>query len=280
MGKRITTTSFRKMKQSKEKITVLTAYDYPTAKIVDQSGMDAILVGDSLGMVVLGYKDTTQVTMEDIVHHTKAVSRGTERALVISDMPFLSYHMGIEKSVYHAGRLIQEGQAHAVKLEGGKEIIPDVKAIIKAGIPVMGHIGLTPQSVHKLGGYYIQGKTKEQAMQLIEDAKALEAAGVFSIVLELVPKELAEIISSQIAIPTIGIGAGVGCDGQVLVVHDMLGLYQGNTPKFVKKYGDLALSMQQAISAYISEVKQGTFPREEHSFHTEQADLKSLYGGE
>lgn len=280
MAKRVTTATFRKMKQENQKIAVLTAYDYPTGSILDKSGVDGILVGDSLGMVVLGYEDTTHVTMEDMIHHTKAVSRGVNRALVIADMPFLSYHMGKEKSVYNAGRLIQEGLAQAVKLEGGQEVIEDVKAIIKAGIPVMGHIGLTPQSVHNFGGYFVQGKTDEQAKKLIDDAKALEEAGVFSIVLELVPAELAEIISAHVSIPTIGIGAGVGCDGQVLVTHDMLGLYQGTIPKFVKRYTEIGNDIEKATKQYIREVKEGVFPREEHSFHINEDSLKKLYGGE
>lgn len=280
MNKRVTTATFRKMKKNKQRISMLTAYDYPTAKIMDETGIDGILVGDSVGNVILGYQDTTQVTMEDMLHHTKAVSRGVNRALVVADMPFLSYHMGSEKSVYNAGRLIQEGLAQAVKLEGGREIIEDIKAIIKAGIPVMGHLGLTPQSVHNLGGYFIQGKTDEQAKKLIEDAKILEDAGVFSLVLELVPAELAKVVSSEISIPTIGIGAGVGCDGQILVTHDMLGIYQGNVPKFVKQYGELGANMKQSISQYIDEVKQGLFPREEHSFHVDTGSMKRMYGGE
>ncbi|OEF99874.1 3-methyl-2-oxobutanoate hydroxymethyltransferase [Vulcanibacillus modesticaldus] len=279
MIKRVTTATFRKMKQDKQKITMLTAYDYPTAKIIDANQVDGILVGDSLGMVVLGYEDTTKVTMEDMIHHTKAVSRGTERALVVADMPFLSYHMGTTKSVYNAGRLIQEGNAQAVKLEGGREVLEDIKAIIKAGIPVMGHIGLTPQSIHNIGGYKVQGKTVEQAKRLVDDAKALEEAGVFAIVLELVPAELAEIITSQLSIPTIGIGAGVGCDGQILVSHDMLGLYQGKTAKFVKRYSEIGEQMEKAVSKYVQEVKQGTFPREEHSYHADSETIKGLYGG-
>lgn len=279
MSKRITTATFRKMKQDKQKIAMLTAYDYPTAKIIDSSGIDAILVGDSLGMVVLGYNTTTQVTMEDMLHHTKAVSRGVERALVIADMPFLSYHLGFKESVYNAGRLIQEGLAQAVKLEGGEEVIETIKAIIKAGIPVMGHLGFTPQSIHSMGGYFVQGKTEEQANKLIDDAKALEKAGVFTIVLEMVPAELATKISSMLSIPTIGIGAGVGCDGQILVNHDMLGLYQGKTPKFAKKYCEIGTEINLGVTKYISEVKQGLFPREEHSFHVQNEPITKLYGG-
>lgn len=279
MSKRVTTATFKKMKQENQKITMLTAYDYPTGNILDRSGVDGILIGDSLGMVVLGYDDTTRVTMEDMIHHTKAVSRGVSRALVIADMPFLSYHMGKEKSVYNAGRLIQEGLAQAVKLEGGQEVVEDIKAIIKAGIPVMGHIGLTPQSVHNFGGYFVQGKTEEQAKKLIDDAKALEEAGVFAIVLELVPAELANIISSEVSVPTIGIGAGAGCDGQVLVTHDMLGLYQGIVPKFVKRYTEIGKYMEEAAEKYIQEVRKGVFPNEEHSFHINEDSLKRLYGG-
>jgi len=279
MGKKVTTATFRKMKQNKQKITMLTAYDYPTAKTLDQSGIDGILVGDSLGMVVLGYEDTTRVTMADMLHHVKAVSRGVERALVVADMPFLSYHLGTTQSVANAGKLIQEGQAQAVKLEGGREILDDVKAIIRAGIPVMGHLGLTPQSVHQLGGYMLQGKTEEQAKIMMEDALALEEAGVFALVLEYVPAELAAMISSKLSIPTIGIGAGVGCDGQILVTHDLLGLYQGTTPKFVKRYAEIGESMKEAFTQYIQEVKQGVFPREEHSFHVETEKVKRIYGG-
>lgn len=276
MKKRVTTSTFRKFKQNNEKISMLTAYDYSTAKILDNCGINGILVGDSLGMVILGYEDTTQVTMEDMIHHIKAVSRGAKHALIVGDMPFLSYHLGIEQSVKNAGRIIQEGHAQSVKLEGGQEVVDDVKAIIKAGIPVMGHIGLTPQSIHNLGGYFIQGKTTKQAEKLIEDAKALEDAGVFSIVLECVPSELAELISSKISIPTIGIGAGKGCDGQILVTNDMIGLYQDRTPSFVKRYGEIGEAMEKSISEYISEVKDNTFPEENHSFHIDSSIINNL----
>lgn len=279
MAKRITTATIRKMKEENQKITMLTAYDYPTAKLLDEAQVDSILVGDSLGMVVLGYEDTTQVTMEDMLHHVKAVTRGVKNALVVADMPFLSYHLGVEKAVYNAGRFIQEAKAQAVKLEGGREVVEEIKAIIKAGIPVMGHIGLTPQSIHNLGGYYVQGKTDEQAKKLIEDAKILEDAGVFAIVLELVPAEIASIISKQISIPTIGIGAGVGCDGQVLVTHDMIGLFQGNIAKFVKQYCEVGKSIKEAVINYNKDVKAGIFPSEEHSFHFQSDSIKKLYGG-
>lgn len=277
--KKVTTSIFRKMKQAQEKITMLTAYDYPTAKVLDRSGVDSILVGDSLGMVVLGYEDTTQVTMEDMIHHIKAVTRGAKRAMVIGDMPFLSYHCGVAQAVLNAGRIIQEGQAQAVKLEGGCEIIEEIKGITRAGIPVVGHIGLTPQSIHKFGGYFIQGKTAEQARKLIDDALALEAAGIFALVLECVPAELAEIISSKLSIPTIGIGAGKGCDGQVLVIHDLVGFYQEKSPSFAKRYGELGAYMEQWASKYNQEVKSGAFPAEEHSFHMNSDEIGKIYGG-
>lgn len=279
MSKKVTTSTFRKMKREKEKIAMITAYDYPTAKIYDECGIDAILVGDSLGMVILGYEDTTKVTMEDMIHHSKAVARGAKNALVVTDMPFLSYHTGVYDAVRNAGRIIQEGNATAVKLEGGREVTDEVRAIIKAGIPVMGHIGLTPQSINNFGGFYIQGKTLEKAKKLIDDAKALEDAGVFSIVLECVPAELAEMITSQVSVPTIGIGAGKGCDGQVLVSYDLLGMYQGKVPSFVKQYEDISSKMSVAVSRYIEEVKNSVFPSEEQSFHLDESVLKKLRGG-
>lgn len=277
--KKVTTTTVRQMKRNREKITMLTAYDYPTAKILDEAGIELLLVGDSLGMVVLGYEDTTKVTMEEMLHHTKAVTRGAKRALVVADLPFLSYHIGIEKAVTNAGRLIQEGEAKAVKLEGGKKVIPQVEAITNAGIPVMGHIGLTPQSVHQMGGYYIQGKSVEGAKQLLDEALALEKAGVFAIVLECVPTEVATYISEHLTIPTIGIGAGDGCDGQVLVSHDLLGLYPRKVAKFVKQYVSLGEEISTAAQAYKDEVKEGSFPSEEHSFPLQQEEAIKLYGG-
>jgi len=279
MSRKVTTSTFRKMKREKEKITMITAYDYPTAKIYDECGVDSILVGDSLGMVILGYEDTTRVTMDDMIHHSKAVARGAKNALVVTDMPFLSYHTGVYDAVRNAGRIIQEGNATAVKLEGGREVTDEIRAIIKAGIPVMGHIGLTPQSINNLGGFYIQGKTLEKAQKLIDDAKALEDAGVFSIVLECVPAELAEIITSQLSVPTIGIGAGKGCDGQVLVSHDLLGMYQGKVPSFVKQYEDIGSKMSAAVSRYIEEVKNSVFPSDEQSFHLDASILEKLRGG-
>lgn len=277
MSSRITTAVFRKMKETREKISMLTAYDYPTARILDRSAIDAILVGDSLGMVVLGYSDTTRVTMEDMLHHIKAVSRGAERVMVIGDLPFLSYHQGLAESVRNAGRLIQEGGAQAVKLEGGREVIPEIQAIIRAGIPVMGHLGLTPQSIHKIGGYFIQGKNKEQALKLVEDAKALEDAGVFAVVLECVPAELAARISHAVTIPTIGIGAGGGCDGQILVTHDLLGIYQGKTAKYVKQYAQLGNLMEEAILRYVQDVKGGIFPQDGQSFHMDKDQLDGIH---
>jgi 3-methyl-2-oxobutanoate hydroxymethyltransferase len=276
---KVTVSAFGKMKKNAEKITILTAYDFTMAKILDAS-VDAILVGDSLGMVMLGYPDTTQVTMDDMLHHTKAVSRGLDHAMLIADMPFLSYQLDTIQSVKNAGRLIQEGHAQAVKLEGGQEIIPEIEAIVKANIPVMGHLGLTPQSIHKLGGYFIQGKSKEQAEKLIEDAQALEASGVFAIVLECVPAELATIITQKITVPTISIGAGAGCDGQVLVTHDLLGMYQGKVGKFVKQYGQVGDLMKMSVSQFIQDVKNGVFPEEQHSFHMESDTLDYLYGAE
>ncbi len=276
MGNKVTVSTFQKMKDNKEKITMLTAYDYTNAKLLDEAGIDAILVGDSLGMVMLGYPDTTRVTMEDMLHHTKAVARGVKHAMVISDLPFLSYHTGIYDAVKNAGVLIQQGYAQAVKLEGGSEVVDEVKAIIKAGIPVMGHLGLTPQSVHKFGGYGVQGKTASQAKKLIEDAQLLQDAGVFAIVLECVPYKLAEIISENLSIPTIGIGAGGGCDGQVLVSMDMLGMYKDMTPKFVKEYALIGQKIKAGVASYIQEVKNGVFPTTEHSFTIDEDVLKQV----
>ncbi|NLB17737.1 MAG: 3-methyl-2-oxobutanoate hydroxymethyltransferase [Syntrophomonadaceae bacterium] len=274
---RITTAVFKAKKLKGEKITMLTAYDYPTAKIVDEAGIDAILVGDSLGNVVLGYENTLAVTMDDMVHHTKAVTRGAKNAMIVSDMPFLSYHVSREESVRNAGRLIQEAGAQAVKLEGGQERIDTIKAILDAEIPVMAHIGLTPQSVHQFGGYKVQGRDLETAKKLIEDAIALDKAGVFSITLEGVPAALAKKITEMVSVPTIGIGASKDCDGQVLVVHDMLGLYQGHVAKFVKKFGNLHPLMLEAVKAYIDEVKVGTFPAPEHCYSIDDSIIEKLY---
>ena len=247
------------------------------ATLVDASDIDAILVGDSLGNVVLGYESTVPVTMDDIIHHLRAVTRGTKRAMVVGDMPFLSYHISREESVRNAGRIMQEGLAQAVKLEGGSEVAETVRAITNAGIPVMGHLGLTPQSVHQLGGYKVQGKGGDAARKLLEDAKSLEEAGAFAIVLECIPQQLAKLITESISIPTIGIGAGADCDGQVLVIQDLLGMYADFTPKFVKKYANLKEQIVQACQDYREEVKARSFPGPEHTFKMAEEELKKLY---
>lgn len=274
---KFTVTSFLQAKAAGEKISMLTAYDYSTAKLMDESGIDSILVGDSLGMVMLGYENTLQVTMADMLHHTKAVSRGVKNALVIADMPFMSYHVSVEESVRNAGRFIQEAGAAAVKLEGCQGVLPQIKAILAAQIPVVGHLGLTPQSVHVMGGFKVQGKSESQAKQLIEDALTLEAAGVFAIVLECVPAPLAKLISEKLHIPTIGIGAGPDCDGQVLVYQDMVGMYDALKPKFVKQFGEVGAAIKQAVEAYDTEVKSGQFPEEKHTFKMEDGLLEKLY---
>ncbi|MFB3925738.1 MAG: 3-methyl-2-oxobutanoate hydroxymethyltransferase [Syntrophales bacterium] len=263
---KITVSVVRAMKEKGEKIAMLTAYDYPTAAAADEAGLDLILVGDSLGMVVLGYESTLPVTMDDMIHHTKAVSRAVKRAMVIGDMPFMSYQASVDDAVSNAGRFLQEAGAHGVKLEGGREVAEVTRRICAAGIPVMAHLGLTPQSVHQLGGYKVQAKESAAAQKLLEDAKILEEAGAFSIVLECIPADLAEKVSKSLSIPTIGIGAGVHCDGQVLVIHDMLGMFERFTPKFVKKYAQLNVHIKKAVEQYIEEVKAGVFPGKEHSF--------------
>ncbi len=263
--KKVTTLAFRQKKERGEIISMLTAYDYPTALAMDQAGVDSILVGDSLGMVVLGYANTLPVTMEEMLHHSRAVSRGAQHALLIGDMPFMSYQASVEDAVRNAGRFLQQGGMDAVKLEGGRERADAVRAIVGAGIPVMGHLGLTPQSVHQLGGFRPQGKNASAAKRLLEDALILEEAGAFSLVLESVPARLAEYISQKISIPTIGIGAGAGCDGQVLVTHDLLGLFDRFTPKFVKKYADFHGEMKRAFAEYLEEVQTRQFPGVEHS---------------
>jgi 3-methyl-2-oxobutanoate hydroxymethyltransferase len=263
---RKTIVDIKKMKEMGEKITMLTAYDYATSSILDECGIDIILVGDSLGMVVLGYDTTLPVTMEDMLHHTKAVSRAALNSLIVADMPFLSYQVSTSVAVANAGRFLQEAGAQAVKLEGGRESAETISKITSSGIPVMGHVGLTPQSINQLGGNKVQGKKEDAAFRIIEDAKILEDAGAFSIVLELVPEKLAEEITKSIKIPTIGIGGGIHCDGQVLVINDMLGLFDKFTPKHVKKYANLSLEIKKAVKVYISEVKSGSFPDSEHSF--------------
>jgi 3-methyl-2-oxobutanoate hydroxymethyltransferase len=274
----VTTADLRKMKREKQPIAMITAYDYPSAKLVDAAGVDMILVGDSLGMVVLGYDSTIPVTMADMIHHTKAVVRGTKRAFVVADMPFLSYHGTVEESLKNAGRLMQEGMAKAVKLEGGREIVPVVRRLTQAGIPVMGHIGLTPQSVHQLGGFKVQGRDLKAAQRLIDEAKALEEAEAFAIVLECVPEEVAAKITESVGIPTIGIGAGSKCDGQVLVFHDVLSYASSLKPKFVKSYAQVGEQIHQAVSAYVAEVKEGSFPAREHTFNAFEETVKQLYG--
>jgi len=268
--KKVTTLTFRQKKERGEPITMLTAYDYPTALAMDRSGIDSILVGDSLGMVVLGYENTLPVTMEEMLHHARAVARGAKSALVIGDMPFMSYQVSVEEAVRNAGRFIQQAGMDAVKLEGGRERAEAVRAITGAGIPVMGHLGLTPQSVHQLGGFRAQGKTALAALRLVEDAMILEQAGCFSLVLEAIPGRLAELISQRLSIPTLGIGAGLGCDGQVLVTHDLLGLFDRFTPKFVKKYAEFHNEMQRAFAEYIEDVETKRFPTPEHTI--EMAD--------
>ncbi len=274
---KITTTTFHDKKVSGDKITVLTAYDYSMARLLDEAGIDCILVGDSLGMTMLGYEDTLSVTMDDMIHHTKAVRRGTKNAMVVADMPFLSYHISDEEAVRNAGRFIKEAGANAVKLEGGFAVQSKIEAIVAAQIPVMGHIGLTPQSVNMFGGFKVQGKTETQARKLIEEAKLLEAIGCYSIVLECVPEKLARLITEQLSIPTIGIGAGAGCDGQVLVIQDMLGMYTDFTPKFVKQYANLKESIENAVSHYCEDVISGQFPEEKHTFKMDEAVIEKLY---
>ncbi len=269
---RITTTHLSKMKQKAEKIVMVTAYDYPTARLVDEAGVDVVLVGDSLGNVVLGYESTLPVTIEDMLHHTKAVVRGVQHALVVTDLPFLTYQTGPEDAIRNAGRLLQEGGATAVKLEGGIEVCAQVHTLVSAGIPVMGHLGLTPQSINVFGGYKLQGRTQQAAEKLVADAQALERAGVFAIVLECIPEELAARITETISIPTIGIGAGVHCDGQVLVLHDLVGISgKIHPPRFVKQYAQVGAVIRQAVEQYAREVREEKFPAAEHSFESSEA---------
>ena len=254
------------MKETGEKIAMLTAYDFGIASIMDEADIDIILVGDSLGMVMLGYDSTLPVTMEDMLHHTKAVARGVHKALIVADMPFMSYQISPQVALANAGRFLQEADAQAVKLEGGQEQAESVHKITTAGIPVMAHLGLTPQSIHQMGGYKVQGKKEDAAKKMMPDAKILEEAGAFALVLECVPEKLAEEITRAFSIPTIGIGAGVHCDGQVLVINDILGMYERMTPKFVKKYATLSVEIKKAVKTYVSEVKDSSFPDSEHSF--------------
>lgn len=274
---RNTVSTFQELKNKGEKITMLTAYDYSMAKLIDSSGINGILVGDSLGMVCLGYENTLSVTMEDMLHHTNAVVRGASNALVVGDMPFMSYQASTYDAVYNAGRFIKEAGAQAVKLEGGAAVEKEVKAIVKAQIPVMGHIGLTPQSVNMFGGFKVQGKNEKIAKKLIEDAKILEDAGAFSIVLECIPEKLSKIISESISIPTIGIGAGKYCDGQILVYQDMLSMFSDFTPKFVKSFGNIGEAIKDGVSQYIKEVKEAEFPEEKHTFKIDDDVINKLY---
>lgn len=272
-----TVVTFQQMKEKGEKISMLTAYDYSTAKLEDESGVTSILVGDSLGNVILGYEDTISVTMEDMIHHGAAVARGAKNALVIIDMPFMSYQTSVYDAVVNAGRLMKEGRAGAVKLEGGREVCPQIKAIVDAGIPVCAHLGLTPQSINAFGGFKVQGKTEAAAKKLLEDALEVEKAGAFAVVLEGIPKKLADLVTERLTIPTIGIGAGNGCDGQVLVYQDMLGMFSDFTPKFVKRYAETGEIMKKAFRQYIEEIQSGVFPSEEHEYQVADDVIEKLY---
>lgn len=269
----------KKMKQDKIPLTMITAYDYPSASLAEEAGIDMILVGDSLGNVVLGYETTIPVTVEDMVYHTRAVARGAQHTFIVTDLPFMTYHGSIDETLREVRRVMQEGRAHAVKLEGGAEIAHTVQTVVQAGVPVLGHIGLTPQSVNQIGGYRIQGKDEQDARRLLEDAKALEQAGAFGIVLELVTEEVAAAISKELTIPTIGIGAGRGCDGQVLVFHDVLKYTpEYREKKFVKTYADIGEQIRSGISEYVNEVKTRAFPAEQHVFAADEKVLDGLYG--
>lgn len=273
----ITVHSLKEKKYLGEKLTMVTVYDYPSAKMVEEAGIEMILVGDSLGMALLGYDNTLPVTMDEMIYHTKAVTRGVSHTFVIADMPFLSYHLSVEESVANAGRFLKEAGAHAVKLEGGKERLEVITAIISAGIPVLGHLGLMPQSVHQMGGFKVQGKSREQAQQILLEAKLLEKAGVFGLILECIPAPLAKVITQEVSVPTIGIGAGPHCDGQVLVWHDLLGITQQIKPRFVKQYADLHGQIHQALVNYKKEVESGDFPQKEHSFTMSEEDIPGFY---
>lgn len=272
-----TVLTFQQAKENGEKLTMLTAYDYSTAKLIDEAGVNSILVGDSLGNVILGYEDTISVTMEDMIHHGAAVARGAKNALVAIDMPFMSYQTSVYDALVNAGRLMKEGRGDAVKLEGGVEVCPQIKAIVDAGIPVCAHIGLTPQSINAFGGFKVQGKSEAAAKKLLEDAKAVEEAGAFAVVIEGVPAKIAALITEQLHIPTIGIGAGKDCDGQVLVYQDMLGMFSDFTPKFVKRYANIGEVMKEAFQNYIKEVQDGIFPAEENTYKVDDSVIEKLY---
>jgi len=274
--KKITPVDIQAMKKEGKTFCMLTAYDYPMALLEDRAGIDVILVGDSVAMTVLGYENTLPVTMEEMIHHTKAVCRGAKNALIIGDMPFMSYQTSEREAVINAGRFLKEGGADAVKLEGGAGVKDTVRAIVKAGIPVMGHIGLTPQTVSMLGGFKVQGKDAEGARRIIDDAILLEEAGAFSVLLEAIPAPIAKRITERLRIPTVGIGAGINCDGQVLVVHDLLGLFDRFTPKFAKRYANLSESMLKAFGAFKEEVAKRAFPTDQHSFHIDEKELEKI----
>lgn len=272
-----TVSTFQDAKRNGEKVTMLTAYDYSTAKLIDEAGIDSILIGDSLGNVILGYEDTLSVTMEDMIHHSAAVARGAKEALIVADMPFMSYQTSVYDAVVNAGRLMKEGRANAVKLEGGASVCPQIKAITEAGIPVVAHLGLTPQSINAFGGYKVQGKSEEAAKKLVEDALAIQEAGAFAVVLECVPAKLAALVTEKLDIVTIGIGAGNGCDGQVLVYQDMLGMFTDYVPKFVKQFAKVGDIMKQAFADYKKEVSEGTFPAQEHTYKIDDEVIEKLY---
>lgn len=272
-----TVATFRKAKEDGKKLSMLTAYDYSTASLLDAAGINGILVGDSLGNVILGYEDTISVTMEDMIHHGAAVARGAKNALVVVDMPFMSYQGSVYDALKNAGRLMKEGRANAVKLEGGVEVVPQIQAIVQAGIPVMGHLGLTPQSINAFGGYKVQGKDEAAAQKLLDDAKAIAEAGVFAMVLECVPSALAKKVTEAVPVPTIGIGAGADCDGQILVYQDMLGMFSDFTPKFVKRYANIGEAMKAAFKGYINEVGEGAFPAAEHGYGISNEVIEKLY---
>lgn len=274
---RNTVTTLQKCKDEGRKFTMLTAYDYSTAKLIDEAGIDTILVGDSLGMTMLGYENTLSVTMEDMIHHTKPVVRGAQSAFVVADMPYLSYHLSVQQAVENAGRLITEGGAQAVKLEGGAQFCPEVEAMTRASIPVVGHIGLTPQSINAFGGFKVQGKSEETARRIVEDAKALEAAGAVVVLMECIPAPVAKLVTESLRVPTIGIGCGPDCTGQVLVYQDMLGMFSGLAPKFVRRFAEVGELMVQGFKDYDAAVKDGTFPAPEHTFKLDDNVLKKLY---
>ena len=275
--KKFTVNDFKAFKARGEKIAMLTAYDYSMAKLLDDAGVDSVLVGDSLGMTMLGYENTLQVTMEDMLHHTKAVRRGTKHAFLVADMPYRSYEINVEETVRNARRFVREAQADAVKVEGGAEVADTIRAIVRAKIPVVAHIGLTPQSVNVFGGFKVQGKNLDQAQKLIEEALAVQEAGACAVVLECIPAKLAKVISEKLEIPTIGIGAGAECDGQVLVIQDMIGMFKSFTPKFVKKFASVGEEIEAAVEAYIREINSGAFPLSEHTFSMEDEVLEKLY---